>query len=342
MKRFVTISLSVFVALILSSCAVTNTTHMAKTLDIKSEVIQMPTVVELDVSKQREASDVFKWTNCAFSSQKRIGVKEKTNEAIAQILDKTNADVLLEPKVSIDRRIGAFSSKYTLSVSGYPARYKDFRTATIEDVTTITTLRNPPIYKTLKLAEYTRPQLSKLPKSDRRAIAISDAITHQRWVRPSGYMGMVDAGVIIPCNSLNGYDDEIGISISTTHGYLLAHRFFFGLGIGYDIIIDHESIHNSENYYWDHHSDYGTANMINGYFNFRAYLLKRRLSPYLDARVGVNYSTRNRGDYYDRISKTTLYWDAGLGISYGKFFISGLYGMFAHNDYFKIKVGIAF
>lgn len=335
MKRFLIIA---FVASVLSSCAVTKT-RTARTADISSEITQMPTVVELDVADKREKSDVFEWANRMFSFKRRIGVKEKTQEAVAQILERTDADVLIEPKVSVDRRIKPFATDYTLSVSGYPAKYKAFRTATVEDIETVNALRKPAEHRTIRIADYMRPHTAHLSRQTRNTVAIADAVTKKpRWERKSGYMGMVDAGFILGCK----YGAEDGLHISTTHGALIAHRFFLGLGLAYQVIPDlqvEQSHYSGGRYGYYYTSLEGdTAHMLNGFFNFRAYALKRRVSPFLDARVGINYSTQS----HDGNSEIGLYWDAGIGLSVGRFNVSGVYAQYANTDGFKIKIGVTF
>jgi len=267
-----------------------------------------------------------------FSFKHRIGVKDKTQEAIAQILERTDADVLVEPRVSVDRKIKPFATDYTLSVSGYPAKYAAFRTASVEDIETVNALRKPAVHRTIKIADYMRPQTAHLSRQTRETITIADAVTRkQRWERKSGYMGMVDAGLILGC----GDGREDGLQISTTHGALVAHRFFFGLGLAYQVIPQFGVY--EYNYYGSGY-DYDTAHMLNGFFNFRAYALKRRVSPFLDARIGFNYSSISP---YEGGS-TGLYWDAGIGLSVGRFNISGVYAQYADTDGIKIKIGVTF
>lgn len=333
MKRLIIIAA---VASVMASCAVTKT-RTARTADISSEITQMPTVVELDVADNREKSDVFEWANRMFSFKRRIGVKEKTQEAVAQILERTDADVLIEPKVSVDRRIKPFATDYTLSVSGYPAKYKAFRTVTVEDIETVNALRKPAEHRTIRIADYMRPQTAHLSRQTRNTVAIAYAVTKKpRWERKSGYMGMVDAGFILGCK----YGAEDGLHISTTHGALVAHRFFFGLGLGYQFIP--EFVCRDPSYYFGYGSDYGEAHMMNAFFNFRAYALKRRFSPFLDARIGYNYCNKNYNDIDSQSGDSGLYWDAGIGLSVGRFNVSGVYAQYAHTDGFKIKFGVTF
>ncbi len=337
MRRIIIFSFATLVGLVLSSCAVTKI-HSVKTANLSSDIMQMPTVVEIEVADSREKSETFNWTNKLFSLERRIGIKDKTSEAIAQILEKSDADVLFEPHVSIDKKIGLFTQQYTLSVSGYPAKYHNFRTATIDDAKVINAI-NPPKQQRLKLAEFTQPQIAKLPASDRQTVAMAKAVTpkKERWIRQNGYMGLVDAGIIIPCRTYsNGrMSDRAGINVSTAHGALLAHRFFLGLGLGYNCQF-YDYYYEDDSYYIDE-----PAHMINAFFNFRGYILKRRLSPFVDARVGVNTElsdSRIEATGY----KNSFYWDAGIGLSLGKCFVSGYYGMIRKDDYFKVKLGVSF
>lgn len=82
--------------------------------------------------------------------------------------------------------------------------------------------------------------------------------------------------------------------------------------------------------------------MMNAFFNFRAYALKRRFSPFLDARIGYNYCNKNYNDIDSQSGDSGLYWDAGIGLSVGRFNVSGVYAQYAHTDGFKIKFGVTF
>ena len=66
---------------------------------------------------------------CFFARARRGGKKNLQNTAVKELLMKSgNADVLVAPEFTFVKRRGLFSSKYkSVEVSGYPAKYKNFR-----------------------------------------------------------------------------------------------------------------------------------------------------------------------------------------------------------------------
>ena len=109
--------------MMLSSCSVITKSITVKQLDIYGPgVIQKPVIVDLDV---RDAK-VSGYSSMAKSSS----VEQVKNFAVADALKNAKADVLVEPKFEIEWT----PTKITVSVTGYPAIYKNFRPITIDDV----------------------------------------------------------------------------------------------------------------------------------------------------------------------------------------------------------------
>lgn len=120
------------IGLLFSSCSMFNyTTYTAKTMGIENRIVQMPTVVDLVVDSMRHEKDTA-WENILF--KKHTSVKNQMDYLIASILEESGADVLVEPKASLDVKMSWIRSNYKLSVTGYPARYVNFRPATMEDM----------------------------------------------------------------------------------------------------------------------------------------------------------------------------------------------------------------
>lgn len=108
----------------LASCrgtkAVTNT---SKTLNIYGAgVIQKPVIVDLDV-KQTKVTAIAK-------GKLGSNIEALKAEAVSVAVKNAQADVLVEPTYTIvsDRGVS------TVTVSGFPATYKNFRDITAEDV----------------------------------------------------------------------------------------------------------------------------------------------------------------------------------------------------------------
>jgi len=98
-----------------SSCTSSRSTT-AKSFEIYgSGVIQMPTIANLTVSSTRVTGSA--------SGSESASIDGLKQEAIANALSKLSADVLVEPKFTVERSPG----KTFVSVSGYPGTYNNFR-----------------------------------------------------------------------------------------------------------------------------------------------------------------------------------------------------------------------
>lgn len=120
MKRFIPLLMAI--ALGSTSCAILKTSTV-KTMEISGAgVIQKPVIVDLDVKGERV-------TGTAITSSEKTLQKAK-NEAISNALKKVNADVLVEIRFETETSRG----KTTVTASGYPATYKNFRPIKEEDI----------------------------------------------------------------------------------------------------------------------------------------------------------------------------------------------------------------
>lgn len=118
------------VALMASSC--TTVQYTSKTADVSTK-IQTLTVADVKVQPERKtATAEYKWTPFA---QMRAGAMKE--EAAYKILQEANSDLLIEPQVVVNSR-GIFRGG-TVTVSGYPAKYTNFRPMTKEDAEIIAT-----------------------------------------------------------------------------------------------------------------------------------------------------------------------------------------------------------
>ena len=112
-------------AICFSSCIVTKT-ETAKVRDVAGVVVHIPTIADLDVPANR-VSETF---NVKISKNWRglpIITETVKSFATAQLLKKYDADVLIEPRYSIENAVGLYKFKFNVVVSGYPAKYKNFR-----------------------------------------------------------------------------------------------------------------------------------------------------------------------------------------------------------------------
>lgn len=256
----------------LASCSVARRVHTAKSTTITSEITQMPTVVELEVLPEQVKADVS-WINHTFKGS--ISHKAQEQTLIAQILSGAQADVLVEPKISHESHRRWFRSNHTLSVSGYPARFKAFRTATMEDLAKINAAKGPapaPVMAVETLQPKTKdsPAQASFVAQPRPFEPLTEQ-PKRKFQRKTGYKGFVHGGYIA------GIDDDWGdgYGVSTTHGYQFHPRLFAGIGAGFYKLSDQ-----------GHYSERDPAKLLPVYVSLRSDLLKRRLSPFVEIRGG--------------------------------------------------------
>ncbi len=119
MKR---VFLFLMLSLLITSCSVTRTAT-AKKLDIYgSGVMHIPVVADLEVQQQKVFATVVTEEGVVSESAKQ--------KAIAEAIEKANADILVEPSFKTEIN----GSMVVITVTGYPATYKNFRNATQADV----------------------------------------------------------------------------------------------------------------------------------------------------------------------------------------------------------------
>lgn len=104
-------------------------TQTADTVAVGARVEQTPAVADLDVQPQRVTKSekwrfrLIPWGEPTFAQRKK--------NLIYDMVDSAKADVLVEPQTRFTKK--AFGPR-TLTISGYPAKLKNFRTATPQDL----------------------------------------------------------------------------------------------------------------------------------------------------------------------------------------------------------------
>ena len=125
MKRIILLCMAA-TALLLSSCTTIRKT--AATADVHTGVYQYPTVADLEVLPKVEQT--VTWNFVPFNwGQPSLSVRR--GNLMAETLKAAGADVLLEPQFVYTKR--SFGER-TLTVTGFPAKFKDFRKATPDDL----------------------------------------------------------------------------------------------------------------------------------------------------------------------------------------------------------------
>lgn len=113
--------------LLLTSCGITtkSKTSTVKTMDIiNGGVYTKPLLADLDVKET-------KVTATAKGTLSKDGIDFVKNQAVASALKTTNGDILVEPKYDIE----TVGDDITVTVTGFPANYKNFRQLKAEDST---------------------------------------------------------------------------------------------------------------------------------------------------------------------------------------------------------------
>lgn len=111
-------------AALLSSCSTIS--HTSQTVGVDTRVYNV-TVADLDVAEQKVSKTVnWKWTPLS-----TVSVSAQKENAAAELCNETGADVVIEPQYVVNRR-GLFRGG-SVTVTGYPAKYRNFRPMTAED-----------------------------------------------------------------------------------------------------------------------------------------------------------------------------------------------------------------
>ncbi len=315
------------VVFLTTSCSMARRVQTARSVTIEGKVTQMPTVAELDVAPQQAKADA-EWVNHLFKGSTSLKTQEQ--ELIAQILSSADADILIEPKIAHESRRHWFRSNHRLTISGYPARYKEFRTATMEDIEKINELRHPANARpTVILAQTAQPATLAAPAAS--PIARIGKVQPVRekvrkpYSRKSGYRGFIEGGYINFFSS-DDYSGD-GYAFGTIHGAQIGPHLFAGVGVGYF------GATLEENYYDNRYNDYRTtdAQLVPVFIDLKGYLLKNRFSPYIDLRGG-----------YDVCDTESYYLSAGVGFSFGHLDLGVNYFKFRPFSGIQARIGISF
>ena len=109
------------VTITVTSCGVIKQ-NTVKSSDVNGPtVIQKPVVVDLDVKEQKVTGTY------SDKSSKSIGYVKQM--ALYDALQKSNADVIVEPRYVVTKTF----RKIDVTVTGYPATYKNFRPMEVQD-----------------------------------------------------------------------------------------------------------------------------------------------------------------------------------------------------------------
>ncbi|MGM9694285.1 MAG: hypothetical protein ACI3YC_04680 [Alloprevotella sp.] len=130
--------------LLFSSC--TTVRRTAGVADVQAVVQQYPTVADVEVLPKAEAQKTWNFKICHWGETKLSDAKPAL---IAELLKEKGADVLLEPQFIFSRK--SYGER-VLTVTGFPAKLKNFRKATPEDLEALK-VNLPPSKKTVYKVE---------------------------------------------------------------------------------------------------------------------------------------------------------------------------------------------
>jgi len=123
-------------AIALSSCAIQ--TSVVRQASLESYVLETPTVADLSVSPTRVT---YLYTPTGPESRS-LKLEQLIDNAIYKCTTKEDADVLANVSYYISAKKGLFGKKVkSIRVTGYPAKYMNFRAADDNEVEHISTLR---------------------------------------------------------------------------------------------------------------------------------------------------------------------------------------------------------
>ena len=126
---------------LMTSCSVVKNTSSVK--EIEAVVETYPTVVDLEVS-QEKVSKTVSWGIPLFKMP--VSLEIRRSNIVAELVKENDADVLVEAQYIYKKNILGSGS---LTVIGYPAKFKDFRKATEKDLDAIAVKKSG-----IKVVEY--------------------------------------------------------------------------------------------------------------------------------------------------------------------------------------------
>ena len=345
MKRTNIILPFLCLAFVISSCSLQRSMTTAKVEHISPEIIQMPTVTELAVSETPVVADTVVARKLF---DKNVGYKTKKqvqDALVASMLKKSDADILMEPSVDSDVSHNWFKSTLKLTVKGYPAKYKGFRTITSEDVDMLNDLKSTKQVGTISLSRFLRTDAGRAYSRASDVMAVADPIKKlkkERWRRPTGYKGIYELS-IGPGLAENDYamDGGMSFSVKTSQGSQMRPCFYLGGGLG---------LTYSE---YDWNNEYSSYVGIPLFIHARTHLWNRKVAPFLDIKLGAMGMIANDNEV-EGIKQN--YWNGffpnaviGVGMSFGNFSIGADYdhGMWADDfetawQNLKIKIDFTF
>lgn len=346
----------------MSSCGVSRgTVTTARTLEIEIHIAQMPTVADLVVDSVLQSSDTA-WTN---TFKNLTSKNEMRRVMVGNILEKSEADVLIEPREIYTKTIHSpFKSDHKLRVVGYPARYRNFRTATEDDLRILNGLDPQPInYNTIYIGGGTDQRqtfgAAMTTKNAQTQTIEKKELAAPKYVRKK-YHGTFEVGYSALFLEYSADPVMNGFNFTSNNLWLVGKKKVVGLGIGVQFNAFFSSVGVDDDI-----KDYKLY-FVPIYFNSRFYFSRTKVAPFFELHYGLilggsswkspyRSSSRSRSYSYGEEKKTSFlvgpYAAANFGMSFGKHvdfsFGTDFFNGFGPNDTavaptFGFKLGYVF
>ena len=304
----------IFIALVIlagmSSCSipsVTTTNRTARSFVIETDIQQMPTVADLVVDTVYVRKDTT-WTNTAKSITTKAAMRELL---IGAMMEKANADVIIQPRENLVVKAQSSKQLLRMEIYGYPARYRNFRTATEEDLRILNGIDPQPAnYNTIYIGGGYQSAPAVTPAVGNVTKAITPAPEVPAKPKKAGYLRnpfytSIEAGY----NLFFPITGEAEIS----HGFLINNSYlwrmknphiFEGFGVGLNTMLD--------KYYREW--------FIPIYWHNRFYWSKTKVAPFFDFRLGAFLGAsewKSMSSWHSEFMGG-MYYAAFLGLEFGK------------------------
>lgn len=342
MRQTKTILISVLYVLTLVSCSVQHTALTSKVMNISPEVIQMPTVAELDIAKEQVTVDtvvVMKPFNKNSRYRSRGSIKDAL---VASILKQSDADILMQPEISTEVSYKGLTSTLKMRLNGYPAKYSGFRTVTMEDVAILNELKGRKQVGNINLANFLRTNVGRTLYATGNALVVSDPANLQakaskvekvRWSRPTGYKGLYELEYSLPFTEVMG---GMNVGLTTTQGVQMTPCLYLGGGVGVNVM-EFDPTFGGE---------YVSSLWVPVFARMRTHFWNRKVAPYFDLMLGATVSfvlNDHSSDNLEGYDVTYPTIGAGLGLSFGRLSVGCNYELgVAAWSILKFKVGLTF
>lgn len=130
--KTLSIAAAAVMALTMASCSSLHKTSQSAPVAV--EVAAYPTVAELEIEPVKMSRTVS-WTWSPFNN---TPLKVRKSNLMAEMVQEAGADIIVEPHYVVKT---TFLGGGELTLSGYPAKYKEFHRATPEEVEALKLVR---------------------------------------------------------------------------------------------------------------------------------------------------------------------------------------------------------